>query len=40
VGWWNIVNLCGANIFPDVHGVMIGLTPGSLKSNPFAYMPT
>lgn len=39
VAWWHIVNLCGANIFPDVHGVMIGLTPGSLKSNPFAYVP-
>jgi len=39
IAWWHIVNLCGANIFPDVHGVMIGLTPGSLKSNPFAYVP-
>jgi hypothetical protein len=38
-GWWTILNFCGANVFPDIHGVMIGLTPRSLRANPYALVP-
>lgn len=33
-GWWAILNACGADLFPDIHGVMIGLTPGRLRTSP------
>jgi hypothetical protein len=28
--WWSILNACGADIYPDIHGVMIGIRPGRL----------
>jgi len=34
--WWHLLNACGADVFPDIHGVMIGLRPGMLKTNPVA----
>ena len=27
-GWWQLLNACGNSIYPDIHGVQIGLTPG------------
>ena len=32
--WWLILNACGSNVFPDIHGVMLGLAPGKLHTNP------
>jgi len=29
--WWLLVALCGAKIYPDIHGVMIGLGPAHLR---------
>lgn len=26
--WWRLLDLCGADVYPDIHGVMIGLRPG------------
>lgn len=37
-GWWRIMALCG-DLFPDVHGVMIGLKPAQLKTSPLACVP-
>jgi hypothetical protein len=34
--WWRILEACGSDVFPDIHGVMIGLKPGQLRSNPMA----
>jgi hypothetical protein len=28
IGWWYLLNACGADVYPDIHGVMIGLRPG------------
>jgi len=30
VMWWMILNACGADVYPDIHGVMIGIRPGRL----------
>jgi len=32
-GWWLLVALCGAKIYPDIHGVMIGLGPAHLRTD-------
>ena len=37
--WWEILNACGPDVYPDIHGVMIGLKPGSLHTNPVACAP-
>ena len=37
--WWTILNACGSNVFPDIHGVMLGLTPDALRTNPMACVP-
>jgi len=37
--WWEILNACGSDVYPDIHGVMIGLKPGSLHTNPVACAP-
>jgi hypothetical protein len=29
-GWWILLDLCGPDVYPDIHGVMIGLRPGQL----------
>lgn len=34
--WWNILNACGADYYPDIHGVMIGIRPGKLHTSPVA----
>lgn len=36
--WWPILNACGPSVYPDIHGVMIGLTPGALHNVPQACM--
>lgn len=28
LSWWILLNLCGPDVYPDVHGVMIGLRTG------------
>jgi hypothetical protein len=38
-GWWTIMNAQGNDIFQDVHGVMIGLKPGDLRTGPVACVP-
>ena len=37
--WWAIMNACGPNVYPDIHGVMIGINPGSSKTNPVICAP-
>jgi len=37
--WWQILNACGSDVFPDIHGVMMGLKPGSLHTGPLACAP-
>lgn len=37
--WWNILDACGSDVFPDVHGVLLGLKPGSLHTAPVACTP-
>lgn len=32
--WWGILEACGSTVLPDIHGVMIGLKPGSLHTAP------
>ena len=27
LAWWTLLDLCGPDVYPDVHGVMIGLRP-------------
>jgi hypothetical protein len=39
VGWWYLLNACGADYYPDIHGVMIGLRPGNLHTSPVACTP-
>lgn len=34
--WWAILNSCGADVFPDIHGVMVGSNPGLLRMGPMA----
>lgn len=38
-GWWQILNACGSDIYPDIHSVMIGLKPASLRTSPIACVP-
>lgn len=38
-GWWSILAACGADVYPDIHGVMIGLKPGTLRTAPMACAP-
>jgi len=34
--WWMLLDACGPEVYPDIHGVMIGTQPGLLHSNPIA----
>lgn len=34
--WWNLLYLCFQPAWPDIHGVMLGTTPGSLRVGPLA----
>lgn len=36
VAWWYILKACGADFYPDIHGVMLGTKPGFLRTNPMA----
>ena len=36
---WNFLHACNSNLYPDIHGVMIGLKPGDLHSTPRACAP-
>jgi hypothetical protein len=36
IAWWYILDACGSNVLPDIHGVMLGLTAGITKGNPQA----
>ena len=38
VFWWYLLSACGADVYPDIHGVMIGLRPANLHDNPVACM--
>ena len=38
-GWWLALNAQGKDIFQDIHGVMIGLQPGDLRTGPVACVP-
>jgi hypothetical protein len=31
--WWNTLAVNGPNVYPDIHGVMIGLQPGPLRTS-------
>ena len=35
-GWWRMLSAGGSDVFPDIHGVMIGLKPGPLHTSPLA----
>lgn len=35
-GWWAILNACGSTIYPDIHGVMLGLDTGKSLATPLA----
>ena len=37
--WWRILDACGADVYPDIHGVMLGLKPGFLRTHPMACTP-
>ena len=39
VGYWYILNACGADLYPDIHGVMLGLKPDFLRTHPVACTP-
>ena len=39
VTWWYILDACGSDVYPDIHGVMVGLKPGALKTAPKACQP-
>jgi hypothetical protein len=34
VGYWYVLRACNSTLFPDVHGVMLGINPGTLHSSP------
>jgi len=36
IGVWNLLNACGSDMYPDIHGVMLGLKPGALHLTPQA----
>ena len=40
-GWasWQFLHACNSNLYPDIHGVMIGLKPGDLHTTPRACTP-
>lgn len=38
--WWGILYACNKNTYPDIHGVMVGLAPGSLRTSPMACTPS
>lgn len=38
--WWKVLDACGPDVYPDIHGVMIGLKPGTLRTNPMACKPS
>jgi hypothetical protein len=40
IAWWKILDACGPDVYPDIHGVMIGLKPGALRTNPVACAPS
>jgi len=40
VVWWKILDACGPDVYPDIHGVMIGLKPGALRTSPMACKPS
>jgi hypothetical protein len=31
-GWWRFLGACGADVFPDIHGMMVGLGPADLRA--------
>lgn len=33
-GWWSVLNACGADVYPDIHGVMIASSPSILRTGP------
>jgi hypothetical protein len=37
--WWKILHACGSDVFPDIHGIMLGLKPGMLHTAPVACAP-
>jgi hypothetical protein len=39
-GWWVLLNAQGNDIFQDIHGVMVGLKPGDLRTGPLACVPS
>jgi hypothetical protein len=41
-GWasWKFLHACNSNLYPDIHGVMIGLRPGDLHTTPRACTPS
>jgi hypothetical protein len=39
VSMWYILDACGADLYPDVHGVMLGLKPDFLRTHPLACTP-
>ncbi len=36
VAYWYVLDACGADLYPDIHGVMLGLRPDFLKTQPVA----
>jgi hypothetical protein len=40
LGWWHVVMRVGGPAVWDVHGVMLGTQPGSLRTSPLACLPT
>ena len=38
--WWEILNASGSDVYPDIHGVMIGLRPGAMRTGPMACVAT
>ena len=37
--WWKALSSQGNDIFQDIHGVMVGLQPGDLRTGPVACVP-
>lgn len=37
--WWKVLDACGPDVYPDIHGVMVGLKPGGLRTGPVACTP-
>jgi hypothetical protein len=38
-GWWFILEACGSDVFPDVHGVLASLNRGTMHNVPRACVP-